>query len=119
MIKERNIALCVILSIVTIGIYAIYWQVVMVNDLNTAANRPNDTSGIVVFLLTLVTCSIYFWYWSYQAGAKVQEAQAQRGLPADSNQGVIYLVLSVFGLSIVTYCLIQNELNKMANAQPQ
>lgn len=119
MIQERNIALCIILTIVTCGIYGIYWVVVMVNDVNTAANEPEATSGGIVFLLTLVTCGIYFWYWSYMAGAKLEKAQNERGL-AGQNQGVIYLILCIVGFSIVTYALIQNELNKIATpANPQ
>ena len=117
MIKERNIALCIVLSIVTCGIYGIYWEVCLVDDLNRAADTPNDTNGITVFLLSLVTCSIYFIYWSYTAGSKLQKAQARFNLPSDNNQSVIYLLLSLFGLSIIVVALIQNELNKMATPQ--
>ena len=73
-----------------------------------------DTSGGMVFLLSIITCGIYMLYWMYKAGEKVQAAQAKRGLPYDSNSGILYLILSLFGFSIVSYCLIQNELNKMA-----
>ena len=118
MVKERNIAICVILSFVTIGIYGIYWMIVMANDVNTVAEDPNGTSGVVVFLLTLVTCSIYYWYWSYKAGNKIYEAKQKKGIAGD-NQAVIYLILSLVGLSIVTQCLIQNELNKFAAPSAQ
>lgn len=47
-IQERNIALCILLTIVTCGIYGIYWMICMVNDLNTAADCPGDTSGGIV-----------------------------------------------------------------------
>lgn len=114
MIQERNIVTCIILSIITCGIYGIYWEICLVNDLNVAADTPNDTSGGMVFLLSIITCGIYMLYWIYKAGEKVQAAQAKRGLPSDSNSGILYLVLSLVGFSIVSYCLIQNELNKMA-----
>ncbi|MBQ8434539.1 MAG: DUF4234 domain-containing protein [Oscillospiraceae bacterium] len=114
MITERNIALCIILSIVTCGIYGLYWEICIVNDLNTAADTPNDTSGVMVIVLTIVTCGIYGYYWAYQAGNKVQAAQQKRSLPSDSNSGILYLILMIFGLGIITWCLIQNELNKMA-----
>ena len=45
MIKKRSIAVCIVLSIVTIGIYGIYWFVCLNNDCNKAANNPNGTSG--------------------------------------------------------------------------
>ena len=36
MVEQRNVALCVILTIVTCGIYGIYWLICLVNDLNYA-----------------------------------------------------------------------------------
>ena len=113
MVQERNIAVCVILSIVTLGIYGIYWMIVLANDVNTVSENPNGTSGVIVFLLSLVTCGIYYWYWSYQAGGKLYEAKQQKGIGGD-NMAVVYLILCVVGLSIVTECLIQNERNKLA-----
>ena len=56
--KKRNIALCVILTIVTLGIYGIYWFIKMTNDINELANPEKKTSGGVSFLLTLITCNI-------------------------------------------------------------
>lgn len=113
MIKERSIAVSIILSIVTCGIYGIYWFICMVNDTNTVA-EVNDKSGVVVFLLSLVTCGIYMYYWAYRQGEKLDAAKAKRGLPA-TNSGIAYLLLSIFGLGIVAYALMQSELNKMAN----
>ncbi len=111
---QRNIAVAIILSIVTCGIYGIVWYIKMVNELNEAADNQNGTSGGMVFLLTLVTFGIYGYYWCYKAGQYVNAAESRRGLPTDTNASVIYLVLSIFGLGIVAYALIQNELNKIA-----
>ena len=55
---QRNIALAIVLSIVTCGIYGIYWMIKVVDELNEASNNQNGTSGGMVFLLSLVTCSI-------------------------------------------------------------
>ncbi|MCM1547451.1 MAG: DUF4234 domain-containing protein [Ruminococcus sp.] len=114
MIKNRNIALCIVLSIVTCGIYTIYWMITMANDVNTVSDRNDDTNGAVVFLLSAVTCSIYLLYWMYKTGEKLEYAQQKRNLPS-SNNGVVYLVLTLFGFRIISYCLIQAELNKMAD----
>lgn len=111
--KNRNIGVCILLSIVTCGIYAIVWFVQMVDELNAAANEPNATSGITVFLLSLVTCGIYELYWFYKAGQQVNRAKTARGMTADSNISILYLVLGIFGLGIVTYALLQNELNQL------
>ena len=111
---QRNIAVAIILSIVTCGIYAIVWLVNIANDLNEAAEVPGATSGGMVVLLTIVTFGIYGIYWCYKAGQYVNTAESRRGIPTDSSASVIYLVLSIFGLGIVVYALAQNELNKIA-----
>lgn len=111
---KRNIGLCIVLSIITCGIYGIYWFVVLANDTNVASGHAQDgTSGGVAFLLTLVTCGIYGFYWAYKQGEKLNEAKAMRNMPTDSNASIIYLILQIFGLGIVAYALMQNELNKM------
>jgi len=107
-IKERNIAVCIILSIVTCGIYAIYWLVVMADDLNAVSGHPEDTSGVMVMLLTIITCGIYGWYWLYKAGKKLDE------MDGTGDNSVLLLILAIFGLSIVDYAIIQDRINKKA-----
>ena len=41
------------------------------------------------------------------------EIKTARGI-ASSNSGVLYLVLGIVGLSIVSWALMQNELNNLA-----
>lgn len=118
-IQNRSIAMCIILSIVTCGIYGIYWIVCLVNDLNSASNNPQDTSGGMVFLLSLVTCDIYLMYWMYKAGDKVNYIRQRNGDYSDKNSGLTYLLLTIFGLGIVAECLIQNELNKVSGARTE
>lgn len=113
-ITKRNIAMCIILTLVTCGIYGIYWFYCMVEDLNKVSNDPSPTSGGMAILLTLVTCGIYSLYWYYKAGNQLSTAKRMRtGYPGESNS-VLYLVLGLLGLGIVSECLIQNELNQMA-----
>lgn len=112
--QQKNIAVCIILSIVTCGIYGIIWFIDMVNNLNEASGNQNANSGGTVFLFGILTCGIYLFIWMYKAGEQVNIAKGSRGLPVDSNSGVMYLLLTVFGLGIVAYALIQSELNHIA-----
>lgn len=112
-IQQRNIALCIILSIVTCGIYGLYWIYTMTEDTNHLMGDPNATSGGIVILLSIVTCGIYMWFWMYKKGEQLDQIKSSRGVPS-SNSGVLYLILSIVGLSIVSYALIQNELNAFA-----
>ena len=109
MIKERNIALSIIFSIITCGIYGVYWFVCLTDDVNEVSG-DHSTSGILAFVLTIVTCGIYGLYWAYKMGDKLDIAKQNRGIPA-SNGGVLYLIVFMFG-GIIAYALIQNELNK-------
>lgn len=111
MVKERNIALCIILSLVTCGIYGICWFVTLTDDTNTIAGEPG-TSGVMAFVLTIITCGIYGLYWAYKCGEKIDKAHQNRG-EAASNGGILYLILFIFG-GIIAYALIQNEINKFA-----
>ena len=112
--RERNIVTCIILSLVTCGIYGIVWFINLTDDAARANNNPNFSGG-TAFLLTLVTCGIYSIYWSYKMGKEIYNAKISKGMPA-SDQSILYLILSLFGLGIVNYCLMQNELNEMAKA---
>lgn len=111
-IKERNIVVCILLSVITCGIYGIVWFVSMTDDMRYASG-DQKLSGGMAFLLTLVTCGIYGYYWAYKMGKATAVAKANRGMGNDDNS-VLYLILQLLGLGIVNYCLIQSDLNKMA-----
>lgn len=111
MVQKRSVALCIVFSFITCGIYQLYWFITLANDVNTVSDS-NDISGGVVFLLTLITCGIYGFYWAYRCGEKLDQAKQRRGIPA-SNGGILYLLLYLFG-GIIAYALIQNEVNNLA-----
>ena len=112
-IHKRELVLPIILSIITCGIYALVWFFHLVSDLNTAAPEPDDKTPGTVLLLSIITCGIYGLIWIYGAGNKVDRIRQLNG-EMPSNSSLIYLLLSLFGLGIVSYCLIQSELNKVA-----
>lgn len=115
-IRTRDIALAIILSIVTCGIYNIIWFIKQVDDVNRAANDQGALSGGVTWLLMLVTGGIYGCFWYYQAGKKMTYAKQVRNMRTDSGTEILYLVLSIFGFGIINMCLIQSDLNKMATS---
>lgn len=113
-IRKRNIFTCILLCVVTFGIYGLIWFINMVDDANTASRTASGTSGGMVFLLTLITCGIYLFVWFFKVGQQLADAKRYAtGVHSDGN-GVLYLILSLLGLGIVSYCLIQNELNQVA-----
>lgn len=112
-ITQKDIAVSIILTIITCGIYGYYWLYTQDSDLQTLLPRPGATSSGMVVLYSLITCGIYHYYWMYKAGEMIDQCKNQRGVPS-SNSGILYLVLSLVGLAIVSHALIQNELNNYA-----
>lgn len=118
MVKRRSIGICILLSIVTCGIYGLYWFVVLTDELNQESGETDATGGGMSLLLTIVTCNIYGWYWAYKQGEKVDKVKTMNGQPS-SNSGILYVILQFLGLGIINYALMQDTINKNANSIPQ
>ncbi len=110
---NRNIALCIIFSIISCGIYALYWMYMLNEELNSITGETNGTSGGLVILFSILTCGIYTWYWYYKMGEKVDYIREKQGLNPGSSQ-ILFLILGIFGLGIVNYALMQDAINKTA-----
>lgn len=98
--KKRNVALAIIFTIITFGIYGIYWFVCLTNDSNTLCPEQKTASGGLAFLFTLISFGIYGIYWNYKLGEKV------------GGSGILYLILSLVGFGWVNYILAQSAINK-------
>lgn len=84
-------------------------MIVLNDEVNLVSGEPQATSGGMVFLFSVITCGIYGWYWLYKMGERCDRIKGTAG-----SSNVIYLILGIFGLGIVSYCLIQDTLNKTA-----
>ena len=113
MISKREVAMAVILSIITCGLYGIYWFIVMTDESNSVSDEKTASGGLS-FLYTIITCGIYRFYWNYKMGQKLYLSGKKYDL-AISDNSVLYLILSIFGFDIVNYCLIQSDLNRFAD----
>ena len=106
-IKKRNIVTCILLSLITCGIYAIYWVIVMTNEA-VKVKDPSD-SGILEIILMLFLPFLGF----FLAEKKLAEGCAAKGI-AHEDRSIIYLILGLVGLGIVNFCMMQNDLNNLA-----
>lgn len=111
MIQKRSIGLAILFTILTCGIYAMYW-LVKINDEANTLSETEGMSGGIVLLLSIVTCGIYGIYWSYTIGKTMHTAQELKGTQATDNS-ILYLVLSLFGLSIIVYAIVQSDINAL------
>ena len=112
-IQKRNLALYIILTLFTCGLFGIYWFFTLNGDTNKVSGHPEEMSGIVALILTIVTCGIYGLIWSYNMGTRIDEAKTKRGLPG-GNSGTLYLILTLVGCGLVAQIILQSELNKLA-----
>lgn len=113
-LERKSIPVQIVLTIVTCGFYGIYWLYCIIRDINVISGDPDSMSPAIVLLLSFVTCGIYFLYWVYKVGIMLDQKDAAMGKLSD-NRPLIYLLLSIFGLSIVTIALLQDTINQYAD----
>lgn len=105
--QPRSVGMCIVLSLITCGIYAIYWMYCIHNDVQEVSGTPLGVSGGMVVVLDIITCGIYGVYWNYKMGQLLDNA---KGVP-NGNSAILYLVLALFGFGIVSMAIMQSELN--------
>lgn len=115
-VKEKSIGLCVVLSLVTCGIYSIYWLYTIAHDLNDLCESQNKEKGAepgLVVVLSIVTCGIYLLYYLWKAGKMVSSLTRSNG-QHPSDDSIVLMVLSILQLSLVSYCILQSHINGFA-----
>lgn len=107
-IRTRSIPVCIVLSIITFGIYFIYWKYKLNTEINYLSGDEKAPSSGIVFILTVVTCGLYSIYWSYRMGERTDVIQGQnRSYP------IIFLILQIVGFPIISLVLMQDTINKI------
>lgn len=105
--KKRSLVTMILLTLVTLGIYAIYWY----GDFQTQLKQKTGEGfgGFSHLLVTLVTFGIYYIYWQYAAGKRLAKIGA-------SDNSVLYLVLSLLSLGWLNAFLMQDQANKLTES---
>ena len=100
---QRSILMVFILSIVTLGLYLIYWLVVTKNEM---VSQGADIPSAILLIIPVVNI---WWMWKYCQGV---EYISNKGLTA----GVAFLLYIFIGF--IAVLIFQNEFNKAAKAGP-
>lgn len=108
-INKRGIVLCILLSIITLGIYSIYWMYLLVK--NTRLIQKNTTS-CTGEMLCLIFVPFYSLYWWYTRGERVKQ-EFKKYNYAPVGNGVAYLIFAIVGLSIVSMSIMQSDFNSL------
>ncbi len=109
-INKRNIISGVILSIITFGIYSIYWRYILVK--NIRAIKQNE-SGCLGEMLLIVFVPFYSIYWWYSRGRDVSIEFSNNGYSSYGNK-IAYLILAILGLDIISLSIMQNDFNSLS-----
>ncbi|MBR1704495.1 MAG: DUF4234 domain-containing protein [Clostridia bacterium] len=105
--NKRNLTKMVILSIVTLGIYYLYW-IYKVTQLSNKVTTLPQRSPVAQLLLCMLV-PFYEIYWNYQTSKRVDVMMSSAGQKSDS--GVVTLLLSFFGGSLAASLYLQDKIN--------
>lgn len=111
----RSIALGIIFSLLTCGIYSLYWQYKQMITLNAWLGR-NDYRFWLWFFLSILTCGIFSIYYEYKMAVGINEIQTISGLPVSGYLAVTCVLLAIFGVGIASLAIQQWEINKFYDA---
>jgi hypothetical protein len=109
-----SIPLYLILTLLTCGIFNLYWNYLQMEACNGLLKRVEFRFGYWI-LFTLLTCGIYHIFYQYKMGAAIVEMQRIYNKPVFDALPVISVVVTILGLSIVVDCIHQHEINKLLN----
>ena len=107
-----NIPLYLVLTILTCGIFNLYWNYRQMESCNALLDRREFRFWIWL-LLTILTCGIYHIFYQYKMGAAIVEIQHSMNRDLFDKLPLLSVIVTILGLSIVVDCIHQNELNKI------
>ncbi|HLC59415.1 MAG TPA: DUF4234 domain-containing protein [archaeon] len=99
MIKYRNIFLVYLLSIITLGVYAIYWAFSTKEEINSLGAK------IPTLWLAIIPIANLYWVYKYCEGFSEH-------VKKDKNT-ILWFIVSILA-GIVMPAIVQSELNKRA-----
>lgn len=106
----RSVVFVIVMSIITCGIYIFIWIYKTSKEVQRYLEKVDMAPGLEVFLS--IICFPYLIYWSYKYGKEILRMQGIDSRAADDNT-ILYVLLSAFGLFIVTMAIMQDQLNKV------
>ena len=96
---RRNPLGVLFLSIITLGIYTIFWDVWTKNEMNAKGAQ------IPTAWLLIVPIANFYWWWRFSEGV---------GLVTNTGMSAITAFLLLLFLNVIGLAIIQSSLNKVA-----
>ena len=114
MLKNRSIALVIVLGLVTCGIYPLYWLYQTATGLENEGNSGQGLDPILIVIISFFLGGVGYLLFGMSADQNLNNIKSQRGMPTADNK-VLYMVLG-FLIPIVLVALVQNEINQIVPA---
>jgi len=115
MISKRGLAIFILLSIITFGIYGFFWIYKLAKDVNLiCAGDGKTTSGLLKYVLFgIITFGIYNLVWLYMLGDRLQDNGPKYNLTIKESGGTILLwyilgACIIVGPFIALHIIIKN-----------
>ena len=110
-IQKRSIVSVILFSIITCGIYGLYWMYQVAKELQLATGK-SQFSPAIILVLGLFVSPVGFVLLAMECNDRLNDIRAAKGMPPADNM-VLWVVLGIL-LPIVQVALIQNEINQVA-----
>lgn len=111
--KTRSIPLSILFTVITLGIYGLYWMYKITGETHELLGRKTTASGGMVILFSIITCGIYDIYWMYKIAGSLKEATAARSLRVSEYLAPICVALTVVTLAVSSYTVGLDDLTWM------
>ncbi|NPB10055.1 MAG: DUF4234 domain-containing protein [Thermodesulfobacteria bacterium] len=108
--EPSSVAKDVILSILTCGLWDIFWQYKQMKVVNLLLGREEFSFGKWL-VFTILTCGLYHIYHEYLMGRAIVRIQHLYGLPPSESLPAISLIMALISLGIITDAIQQKEIN--------
>lgn len=111
MLKNRSIAGVIILTLITCGIYGIYWAYDTLSSMEQVSGHEASISSVVVLLLCIFFPSVGYLLYGMAADEQINLIKGMRSGQQVDNK-VMYMLLGFF-LPIVLIPIVQDEINRL------
>ncbi len=107
-----GIGMGILLSVVTLGIYSLFWQNKQIEAVNAWLGR-REFNFFAWLLFSILTLGIYALYHEYLMGTAINEIQAKHRHHVNRDLPLLSVVLALFGVWVGSLAIQQIEINRL------
>ena len=111
MLKNRSVVSVILLTIITCGIYGLYWAYDTLSAMEQTSGREASVSAVVVLILCIVFPSVGNLLYGMAADEQLNMIKGKIGMQQVDNK-VMYMILGFF-IPIVLIPIVQDEINRI------